>query len=196
MLALTGTADNKMVKIKGQLAMSRTMSTLVLSPQRPNIRHSVIKVSRNEYMEHFQWISDMVKVEGINIPKTIIFCTSMSDVAKVVSNLFAMLGDFLYESGKSHHPSNRLVGIDRGHTFPKNKDRVLSSFESLTGTIRVIIATSALGMGVNFTDVKYIVHAGPERSLVDYIQAAGRAGRNGSLLMMWSFTVVINWPKC
>ena len=42
-----------------------------------------------------------------------------------------------------------------------------------------MIATTALGMGVNFLDVKYIVHAGPERSLVDYIQAAGRAGRNG-----------------
>lgn len=32
---------------------------------------------------------------------------------------------------------------------------------------------------MNFPDVKYIVHAGLERSLVDYIQAAGRAGRNG-----------------
>ena len=42
-----------------------------------------------------------------------------------------------------------------------------------------MIATTALGMGVNFLDVKYIVHAGPERSLVDYIHAAGRAGSNG-----------------
>ena len=159
MLALSGTADDKMVKkIKGQLAMSHITSTIVLSPQRPNIRHSVIKVSRNEYMEDFQWISDMVKVEGINTPKTIIFCTSMSDVAKVVSNLFVMLGDFLYESGKSHHPSNRLVGIYHAHSFPKYKDRVLTSFKSSTGTIRVIIATSALGMGVNFPDVKSIVH--------------------------------------
>ncbi|XP_068742255.1 uncharacterized protein [Montipora capricornis] len=128
-LALTGTADDKMVKkIKGQLAMSRTTSTIVA-------------------------VTSKTKHQA--------------------------LGDFLYESGKSHHPSNRLVGIYHAHTFPKYKDRVLSSFKSLTGTTRVIIATSALGMGVNFPDVKYIVHAGPERSLVDYIQAAGRAGRNG-----------------
>lgn len=44
---------------------------------------------------------------------------------------------------------------------------------------KTVIATTALGMGVNFLDVKYIVHADPERSLVDYNQAAGRAGRNG-----------------
>ena len=121
----------------------------------------------------------MVKTDGVNTPKTIVFCTSLSDVAKLVSNLFAMLGDALYEPGKPHHPSNRLVGIYHAHTHSKYKERVLSSFKSLSGTIRVVIATTAFGMGVNFPDVKYIVHAGPERSLVDYIQAAGRAGRNG-----------------
>ena len=42
-----------------------------------------------------------------------------------------------------------------------------------------MIATSALSMGVNFPDVKYIVQYGPARSLVDHIQEAGRAGRNG-----------------
>jgi len=139
----------------------------------------VIKVSRDGYIEHFQWIASMITTGGINTPKTIIFCTSLTDVAKLVSNLFAMLGDALYEPGKPHHPSNRLVGIYHAHTHTKYKERVLASLKSLIGTIRVVIATTALGMGVNFPDVKYIVHAGPERSLVDYIQAAGRAGRNG-----------------
>ena len=179
-LALTGTADHKMIStIKGNLAMRRTTHSIILSPERPNIMHTVIKVSRDGYIEHFQWIASMITTGGINTPKTIIFCTSLTDVAKLVSNLFAMLGDALYEPGKPHHPSNRLVGIYHAHTHTKYKERVLASLKSLTGTIRVVIATTALGMGVNFPDVKYIVHAGPERSLVDYIQAAGRAGRSG-----------------
>lgn len=179
-MALTGTADDKMTaRIKKQLATSRTTCSIILSHERANIRHTVMKVAKNVYLQHFRWVAEMVKTDGVNTPKTIIFCTSLSDVAKLVSNLFAMLGDALYEPDKSHHPSNRLVGIYHAHTHSKYKERVLSSFKSLSGTIRVVIATTALGMGVNFPDVKYIVHAGPERSLVDYIQAAGRAGRNG-----------------
>ena len=96
-----------------------------------------------------------------------------------------MLGDALYEPDKPHHSSNRVVGIYHAHTHSKYKERVLSSFKSLSGTIRVVVATTALGMGVNFPDVKYIVHAGLERSLVDYIQAAGRAGRNGTMATSW-----------
>ena len=127
----------------------------------------------------------MTKIGGVNTPETAIFCTSLTDVGKLVGNLFAMLGDALYEPGKPQHPSNRLVGIYHAHTHTKYKERVLVSLKSLTGTIRVVIATTALGMRVSFPDVKHIVHAGPQRSLVDYIQAARRAGRNGDHLMMW-----------
>ena len=35
-------------------------------------------------------------------------------------------------------------------------------------------------MGVNYPDVKYVIHLGPARSVVDHIQQAGRADRNGS----------------
>ena len=42
-----------------------------------------------------------------------------------------------------------------------------------------MIATSALSMGANFPDVKYVVHYALARSLVDHIQEAGRSGRNG-----------------
>lgn len=54
----------------------------------------------------------------------------------------------------------------------------MDSFKSDSGYVRVVIATSALSMGVNFPDVKYVFHHGPIRSLVDHIQKAGRAGRN------------------
>lgn len=43
----------------------------------------------------------------------------------------------------------------------------------------IVIASSALGMGVNFPDVRFVVHLGAGRSVVDHIQQAGRAGRDG-----------------
>ena len=47
------------------------------------------------------------------------------------------------------------------------------------GTIRVAITTSALSMGINFPDVRYIIHWGPPRNMIDYHQESGRAGRDG-----------------
>ena len=159
----TGTADNKTVKkIKAQLAMGPLTISITLLPERPNI-----KVSKKDYMQHFQWIANMIKRDDVKTPKTIIFCFSLTDVANVVGSLLELLGEALYEPDRPPHPSKRLVGIYPAHTHAKYKDRVLSSFKSVTGTIRVVIATTALGMGVNFPDVKFIVHAGPERSLVD-----------------------------
>lgn len=90
-MALTGTADDKMTaRIKKQLAMSRATCSMILSPERANNRHTVMKVTKNVYLQHFKWVAEMVKTDGVNTPKTIIFCTSLSDVTMLVSNLFAM----------------------------------------------------------------------------------------------------------
>ena len=48
------------------------------------------------------------------------------------------------------------------------------------GQVRIVIATSALSMGVNFPDVRYVIHIGPARSVADHIQEARRAGKDGA----------------
>ena len=104
----------------------------------------------------------------------------MHDVAKVFGFVLAELRDEAYSTGKPLTPENRLVGIFHSLTIPKGKSRVSLSFNENVGQVRIVIATSALSMGVNFPDIKYIVHIGPSRSVVDHIQEAGHAGRNGS----------------
>ena len=47
------------------------------------------------------------------------------------------------------------------------------------GHIRIVIATTSLGMGVNIKDVEYIITSGPPKDTEDYIQAIGRAGKDG-----------------
>lgn len=179
-MALTGTVDSKMgKKIRNLLAMKQDVHCITLSPERSNIKFSVIKVKREHYHSNFERISNMIKTHGLSTPKTIVFCNTMTNVASMVGNLFAMLGNAVYVPERPKVPENKLVGIFHSLTLSKYKKRVMNSFKSDTGSVRVVIATSALSMGVNFPDVKYVVHYGPARSSVDHIQEAGRAGRNG-----------------
>ncbi|KAK7177507.1 DNA helicase [Paraphaeosphaeria sporulosa] len=57
------------------------------------------------------------------------------------------------------------------------KARMLEDF--MSGRGRVIVATSALGMGVDIPDIRCIVHMDWPFSVLDYAQESGRAGRDG-----------------
>ena len=47
------------------------------------------------------------------------------------------------------------------------------------GKCRVVLATSAMGMGVNIQDVRKIIHYGVPHYLESYVQEVGRGGRDG-----------------
>lgn len=95
----------------------------------------------------------MIKRQGLATPKTIILCNTMTNVASMVGNLLAMLGNALYVPGRPQVPENKVVCIFHSLTLSKYKMRVLDSFKSDSGYVRVVIPTPALTMGVNFPDV-------------------------------------------
>ncbi|CAC5412691.1 recQ [Mytilus coruscus] len=60
----------------------------------------------------------------------------------------------------------------------KNKKNILDNFLKSDCKTRVIIATTAFGMGINVPDIRYVIHSGAPRSLNGFMQESGRTGRD------------------
>ena len=66
-LALTGTAGVKMKQtIMKDLSFKKDKVVLDISPERSNIRFTIIKTKRENNLQHLQWLIDMIRLEREN----------------------------------------------------------------------------------------------------------------------------------
>lgn len=90
-----------------------------------------------------------------------------------------MLGMDIFR-GSDKDPSNALVEMLHSCTPFANIEKILLSFQAITGTIRLFIATIAFGMGVDCKGVHRVFQYWPAKNVESYIQETGRAGRAGT----------------
>ena len=139
-------------------------------PDKNNIKMSVHKLSQEEGLETtFSWLTEELKTQKNRTSKTIIYCQSINACGELYSMLDSVLdGDAISNIAMFHSKTPEAL-----------KTKVLDNFVPMDGPVRVVVATTALGMGVNIPNVERVCHFGIPDTVEEYVQEIGRAGRDG-----------------
>lgn len=178
MLAATATATKE---VRGDVISKLNMEGceyVFVSPNRPNIYYEVRRCTTIE--EDFAPLVESVRLHRAKAKRVIVYCRSLNRCADLYAHFHAELGSDSYDPpGAPHISDNRLFGMFHANTAEHNKSVILQSFQHKDGIVRVVFATVALGMGVNFSSLNTTIHYGAPRCIDDFFQESGRAGRSG-----------------
>ena len=121
----------------------------------------------------------LLREEKHNTPFSIIFCKTVNDIVSLLTYFLMKLGNSgLYVDGEGPIHERCLLGVYYSQTPKRHKDCVTSSFQGVSGNVRVVFATTSLSMGIDFPPVKYVIHYGPSNNLTSHLQEAGQGGRD------------------
>jgi ATP-dependent DNA helicase RecQ len=82
--------------------------------------------------------------------------------------------DETYEELKNEYPN-----IGKYHAGLSDQKRAQNQHDFLHGQCRLMVATVAFGMGIHKPDIRFVAHMDMPRSIEQYYQEIGRAGRDG-----------------
>jgi len=160
-LALTATATPDIEEdVAHQIGMTNGYVRFIADPVRPNLSYEVFK-------RESPWgiAEELAHDFDLRTGRYIMYASTRK-MAEEIAEVFEKV---------TRSPD----AIGFYHAGMRMEDRKETQDNFKAGRLRIIVATSAFGMGINVPNIRMVAHFGIPDSLESYTQQAGRAGRDG-----------------